>query len=220
MANTYNGVVPGPVLLVQQGDTRRHRLHERRRDCGLDPSARHARHSGRDGRRRRDLAAARPARRTLRLPVRRRYAGHVHLSHARRRGDARLGPLRRDHRAAVASATGRAGPRRRLPRDALVLADPKRRRESLYAQRQRVPGDARARRARGRALSRFAGSTSPAKSFTPCTRMGTISRSSHATRSRWTTATSKIRSDRARATRGRRRFAPMQSRERGWSTAT
>ena len=26
MANTYNGVVPGPALVVNQGDTRRHRL--------------------------------------------------------------------------------------------------------------------------------------------------------------------------------------------------
>ncbi len=45
MANTYNGVVPGPALVVQQGDTLVHRLHERRRDARLDSHARRARHS-------------------------------------------------------------------------------------------------------------------------------------------------------------------------------
>ena len=47
----------------------RHRLSQRRRDAGHDPSARHPRHSGHDGRRRRHLAAAGSARRTLSLSV-------------------------------------------------------------------------------------------------------------------------------------------------------
>ncbi len=49
----------------------------------------------------RHLATARAARRPLHVPLHRRHARHVHVSHARQRSAARLGTLRRDRRAAA-----------------------------------------------------------------------------------------------------------------------
>ena len=82
----------------------------------------------------------------------------------------------------------------RFSRDDLVVADPERHREPFFM----LNGKGIPRRARStcekESAFEFAGSTSPPKSSTPCTRMDILSKSSHATPSRSTTRTSKTRS--------------------------
>ena len=110
MANTYNGVVPGPALVVKQGDTvvidytndgaiadsiHLHGVHEIPVEMDgvggisqpLVPTGGHF------------VTASSPTR------------PDVHLSHARRRSDARLRALRRDHRRAGHPRPSNAGSR-------------------------------------------------------------------------------------------------------------
>ncbi len=132
MANTYNGVVPGPAIVVEQGDTVVIDYTNDGGDARFDSLARDSRHTGDDGRRRRHLADTRSARRPFRLSFRGRSARHVHLSHARRRGDAGLGALRRDHRRCRRTRDRSNAVWRTISRDDFVMADSERRREPLH----------------------------------------------------------------------------------------
>ncbi len=153
MANTYNGVVPGPALVVNQGDTRRDRLHERRHDARFDSSARHSRHSRDDGRRRRHFAAARAARADT------SSIASSPISPARS-STTRTTTRRCSTRASTARSSSSRAPRpveRDLAHDFLEMISSwqiqSARRKPIHAQRQRVSGDARARRAPRRAFS-------------------------------------------------------------------
>ena len=135
MANTYNGVVPGPALVVRQGDT----LVIDYTNDGATPDSIHM-HGVHD------IPVAMDGVGGISQPlvprgghfVYRFVADHpgtfIYHSHD---NEAMLdsGSVRRDYRRAVGSAPGRTWLSSRLPRDDLVLANSKRRRKSFHAQR-------------------------------------------------------------------------------------
>ncbi len=220
MAKTYNGVVPGPVLVVNQGD---HVVVDYRNelvDPGYDPSARHPWDRSRHGRRARLVTGARPAARHLPLRLHGRATGYVHLSHARQQSGPQCGPLRRDRRHSDASSARRTRPCARLPRDHLLVVHQQQRGERVHAQRQGVSRDGRPQRPRAASASAFAGSTSPPKTSTRCTRMGTTCGSSLATPCRSQARTSRTRSNSGRGNAPTSRSSPINSPGRGSSTAT
>ena len=152
MAKTYNGVVPGPVLAINQGD---HVVIDYRNELAI-PDTIHL--HGIHGARRRDMDGVPGSSQALVPP----HGSYRYVFTATQPGtfiyhthDSKAvferGPLRRDRRHPDASPGRGARPRTRLPRDHFLVVHQQQRRERVHAQRQGVSRDRRPRRAARRA---------------------------------------------------------------------